>query len=120
MPDRVTVFIDGQNAYNCARAAFFPLVRARHFTDGQFNPMALGELLAARDARGFERELHEVRVYTGRPDCPKLGELLAARDARGFERELHEVRVYTGRPDSAKDPKSYGAHMKQCARGRRG
>ena len=85
MPDRVTVFIDGQTAYNCARAAFFPLVRARHFTDGQFDPMAPGALLAARDTRGFERELHEVRVYTGRPD-------------------------------SAKDPKSYGAHMTQCAR----
>ena len=85
MPDRVTVFIDGQNAYNCARAAFFPLVHTRHFTDGQFDPMALGELLASRDTRGFDRELHEVRVYTGRPD-------------------------------SAKDPKSYAAHMKQCAR----
>ena len=85
MADRVTLFIDGQNAYNCARAAFFPSVHTRHFTDGQFDPMALGELLASRDARGFEREVHEVRVYTGRPD-------------------------------SAKDPKSYAAHMKQCAR----
>ena len=85
MADRVAVFIDGQNAYNCARAAFFPLVRARHFTDGQFDPVALGHLLASRDARGFVRELHEVRVYTGRPD-------------------------------SAKDSKSYAAHMRQCAR----
>jgi hypothetical protein len=84
MPDRVTVFVDGQNAYNCARAAFYPLVHARHFTDGQFDPTALGELLASRDARGFDRELHEVSVYTGRPN-------------------------------SAKDPKSYAAHMKQCA-----
>lgn len=85
MADRVTVFIDGQNVYNCARAAFFPHARGRHFTDGQFDPMALGRLLASRDTRGFARELNEVRVYTGRPD-------------------------------SAKDPRTYAAHMKQCAR----
>ncbi len=42
--------------------------------------------------------------------------MLASRDARGFDRELHEARIYTGRPDTAKDPKSYAAHMKQCAR----
>lgn len=85
MADRVKVFIDGQNVYKCARTAFFPLAHGRHFTYGQFDPMALGRLLASRDARGFARELHEVRVYTGRPD-------------------------------SAKDSKSYAAHMKQCGR----
>ena len=79
MPNRVTVFVDGQNAHNCARAAFFPLVRARHFTDGQFDPMALGGLLASRDTRGFNRELHEVRVYTGRPDSEKDPKSYAAQ-----------------------------------------
>lgn len=44
MADRVKVFIDGQNVYNCARTAFFPHRRGRHFTDGQFDPMALGRL----------------------------------------------------------------------------
>lgn len=85
MADRVTIFIDGQNVYNCARTAFFPHRRDHHFTDGQFDPMALGRLLASRDTRGFAREVKEVRVYTGRPD-------------------------------SAKDSRSYAAHMKQCAR----
>ncbi len=85
MADRVKIFVDGQNVYNCARAAFFPHRRDRHFTDGQFDPMVLGRLLASRDSRGFAREVNEVRVYTGRPD-------------------------------SAKDPRSYAAHMKQCAR----
>ncbi len=85
MADRVKIFIDVQNVYMCARTAFFPRDRGRHFTDGQFDPMALGRLLVARDARGFARELSEVRLYTGRPD-------------------------------SARDPRSYSAHMKQCAR----
>lgn len=31
-------------------------------------------------------------------------------------RELTQVRVYTGRPSSSRDPKTYGAHMRQCAR----
>ena len=85
MADRVTVFIDGQNTCMRARTAFFPINQGRHFTDGQFDPMSLSQLLVTRDARGFARELNEARLYTGRPD-------------------------------SAKDPKSYAAHMKQCAR----
>jgi uncharacterized LabA/DUF88 family protein len=30
-------------------------------------------------------------------------------------RALQEVRLYTGRPSSSIEPKSYGAHMKQCS-----
>ncbi len=59
-------------------------MQARHFTDGQFDLMAPSRLLASRDARGFLRNLYEVRFYTDRPD-------------------------------SAKDPKFYAAHIRQCA-----
>ncbi len=88
MADRVKIFVDVQNVYKCARAAFFlsptQTTSKPYFTDGQFAPIALGNMLTER----------------GRHDFP---------------RELSEVRLYTGRPNSAKDPKSYSAHMKQCA-----
>jgi uncharacterized LabA/DUF88 family protein len=31
-------------------------------------------------------------------------------------RDLVQVRIYSGRPSSARDPKTYGAHMRQCER----
>ncbi|MFN0096507.1 MAG: NYN domain-containing protein [Dehalococcoidia bacterium] len=62
---RVTVFIDAQNFYRGARRAFFDDAHGPS-VEGQFNPMALGELLAQRDAG---RELTAVRLYTGRPDA---------------------------------------------------
>ena len=52
---------------------------------GQFNPAKLGALIESR----------------GGPD--------------GVECSLSEVRLYTGRPEAVKDPKTYAAHMKQCA-----
>lgn len=62
--ERVIIFIDAQNFYRSARRAFFsdgyPSSR-----DGQFHPIALGELLASRDQ---DRTLEQVRLYTGRPD----------------------------------------------------
>jgi uncharacterized LabA/DUF88 family protein len=47
----------------------------------------------------------------------KLARLLSMRLPHGVttDRSLDEVRIYTGRPSSAREPKSYGAHMKQCA-----
>lgn len=83
MPKRVVVFLDYQNVYRRARDAFTgPL--ASHW-DGQIDPLRLGNLIARR-----------------MPD-----------------RELHQVRVYRGRPSSNKDPKGYGACMRQCARWRK-
>ena len=80
---RVKVFIDAQNLYKDARRSFFtpadPGVR------GQFSPRRFGEAVASLRTE---------------PD----------------DRQLVQVRVYTGRPSSARDPKSYGAHMRQCAR----
>jgi len=41
------------------------------FTCGQFDPLALGKLLIQRTPAGFQRELKQVRVYTGRPDATR-------------------------------------------------
>jgi uncharacterized LabA/DUF88 family protein len=55
-------------------------------SDGQINPMQFGRLLAAREPLGTTRS-----------------------------RECAEVRVYRGRPDPRKEPRTYSAHMRQCA-----
>jgi uncharacterized LabA/DUF88 family protein len=56
-------------------------------------------------------------MVCGQVDPMRMGRLLASRQPLGTsgERELTEVRVYRGRPDSTKEPKTYGAHMRQCA-----
>ena len=36
--------------------------------------------------------------------------------AKSSDRELDQVRVYRGRPDSQKDPRGYGANLRQCTR----
>ena len=52
----------------------------------------------------------------GQFDPAKLGSLIESRGGpNGIECVLSEVRVYTGRPEAVKDPKTYAAHMKQCA-----
>ncbi|MCH8813946.1 MAG: NYN domain-containing protein [Chloroflexi bacterium] len=79
---RVVLFVDSQNLYHCARAAFFA-PDASH-THGQCDPI-------------------------------RLGELICSRPPQGFTRVLHQTRIYTGRPESGRQPKAYGAHMKQCA-----
>lgn len=84
-PKRVSVFIDYQNAYRGARESFF--ARTDPHTSGQFDPLGLGQRIAARP----------------RP-APTEGCVLG------------EVRVYLGRPDPRKDPRTYTPHMKQCAR----
>jgi uncharacterized LabA/DUF88 family protein len=62
---RVTVFIDAQNFYRNARRAFFDDPTDPYIC-GQFRPQVIGDLLVARDP---DRELVEVRLYTGRPDA---------------------------------------------------
>ena len=57
-----------------------------HHTYGQFHPVKLGELICSHLPHGMKEK-----------------------------RGLREVRLYTGRPNSSYEPKSYGAHMKQCA-----
>ena len=59
----VIVFIDHQNAYNSAREAFGWTSEIGRF--GNFKPLPLGRLLAA------DRDLRQVRVYTGVPSNEK-------------------------------------------------
>ena len=46
----------------------------------------------------------------------KLATLIQSRGGpENLRCSLSDVRVYTGRPEAVKDPKTYAAHMKQCA-----
>ena len=51
----------------------------------------------------------------GQIDPVRVGQLITSRGPAGSNRVLEEVRIYTGRPESSKQPRAYGAHMKQCA-----
>ena len=54
---------------------------------------------------------------SGQFDPEKLGSLIETRDGpNGATCSLTDIRVYTGRPEAVKDPKTYAAHMTQCAR----
>jgi uncharacterized LabA/DUF88 family protein len=69
---RITVFIDAQNAYRTARDLFF--ARTDSSSCGQFDPLKLGELICRKKPPGWGREarcLHQVRIYTGRPESSK-------------------------------------------------
>lgn len=50
---------------------------APHYV-GQFDPVKLGQLICSRPPPGIDRTLHEVRVYTGRPDATKQPKAYAA------------------------------------------
>ena len=53
------------------------------------------------------------RSVDGQFDPRAVGQLVCERGPPDEERVLHQVRVYTGQPDSTKQPKAYGAHMRQ-------
>ncbi|MEX2238477.1 MAG: NYN domain-containing protein [Dehalococcoidia bacterium] len=84
MPDRVVVFIDAQNVYRGARNAFFgdkglhPL--------GQIDPIAVAELICGRGLAADSRVLHEVRIYTGRPD--------STRDPRAYGPHMRQCAAW--------------------------
>lgn len=79
MPLRTVLFIDEKNVYHGARRAFF--ASATRFTDGGFEPLKLGQLLALRAPAGQpSRELSEIRLYTGRPDPSRQPKAAAAHD----------------------------------------
>lgn len=84
--NRVAVFIDAQNVYRGARDIFFS--RQSPPLAGQIAPLALGRRLCGR------KNPYQVSSPT---------------------RTLTQVCIYTGRPDSSKDPRTYAAHMRQCA-----
>jgi len=56
--------------------------------------------------------------FYGQINPLELGNLICSRPSK-TRRQLQEVRVYTGLPDATKEPKTYSAHMKQCARWRK-
>ena len=80
MPDRVVLFIDYSNAYMGARQSFYS--RSDFYTVGQFDPIALGELIASRAPAGFDRTLEEVRIYLGRP--------VATKEPRGYAANMRQ------------------------------
>lgn len=51
----------------------------------------------------------------GQFDPVKIGLLICSRPPPGHTRTLRQVRIYTGRPESTKEPRTYAAHMRQCA-----
>lgn len=68
---RTVVFIDYQNMYKRARGAFGWIESPGHL--GNFQPLVLARLLAAAE----DRDLSQVRVYTGVP--------AQERDKKGYE-----------------------------------
>lgn len=85
MPDRVVVFIDAQNTYRRARAAFFDDRNDSHVA-GQINPKALAEFLTLQGPRDMHRVLSQVRLYTGRPD--------ATRDPKSYSAHMKQCSVW--------------------------
>ncbi|MCX6071522.1 MAG: NYN domain-containing protein [Chloroflexi bacterium] len=82
------VFIDAQNTYKGARDAFFPPRggQEQFHTLGNFHPIVLGELLCARRPGGNpkeDRQLEQVRVYSGQPSN--------ARDPKGYAAQRRRV-----------------------------
>lgn len=71
-----TLFIDAQNVYNEARRAFFS--PTDNHVCGQINPMKLASLIRSQSPAGVTRTLHEVRIYSGRPDSGKDAKTHAA------------------------------------------
>jgi uncharacterized LabA/DUF88 family protein len=65
----------------------------------------------ARRAFFIDQDSH----VCGQFDPMGLGNLICSRPPPSAERSLQQVRIYTGRPDASKEPKTYAAHMKQCA-----
>ena len=109
MIERVVLFIDYQNAYRRARAAFHNDLADPHWM-GQFYPDALGELIAMKDG-ATERRLHQVRMYRGLPDVRKdgRGNQAALRQIDAWRRS-HSVAVTT-RP--LRYPRNYPASPPQ-------
>ena len=103
------MFVDYQNAYRRARAAFHDHQTDPHWL-GQFYPDALGEMVAGR-RETHERQLHQVRMYRGLPDARKdnLGNRATLRQIATWHRR-NSVSVTT-RP--FRHPRDYPASPPQ-------
>lgn len=51
----------------------------------------------------------------GQIDPIALGHRIAARRVSRIPRVFGEARLYMGRPSNSRDPRTYAAHMRQCA-----
>lgn len=87
MAPRVVLFVDYQNVYKGARAAFWELNAPP--SRGQIDPLALGQLIVRR--RELDCELSQVRVYRGQPD-PR-------RDPRGYDIVERQSRAWRRLPN---------------------
>lgn len=94
---RVAVFIDWQNAYQQARAAF-GLGGAGH--EGQFSPFKMGMMLAARNKRGESGQLLRVEIHRGQPlsSVDPIGHAAVALQAQAWKAEAPAVVVTRLRP----------------------
>ena len=63
----------------------------------------------------FLADVSDLRPSDGNTSPMAIGELIGSRPPPGFSRTLHEVRVYVGRPDATRNPRGYGANMRQSA-----
>lgn len=73
---KLILFIDDKNFYNGARRAFFSPSDPHPY--GQINPTELADLICSRQPPDISRQLHQVRIYTGRPDATKDPKTYAA------------------------------------------
>lgn len=116
---RVAVFIDWQNAYQQARVAF-GFSRSGH--EGQFSPLRLGQVLAARNKRGDDARLVRVEVHRGQPlsSVDPIGHAAVALQARAWTAEAPDVVVAQLRPlakqnDGRFIEKGVDVHLAACA-----
>ena len=83
--NRVRVFVDYRNLYGGARDRLLTPRAPRRA--GHIAPVTLASLL-----------------------CSRLNPYQSSSE----QRVLEQVRVYSGRPDATRDPRTYGAHRRQC------
>ena len=89
----IEALAEGQNAYMCARAASLRPKAGRHFTNGQFDLIALGQLLLEHDTCGLARRLSDVRLHTGCPGPARQPTSYGAYMRRCAARGLRHLRT---------------------------
>jgi uncharacterized LabA/DUF88 family protein len=115
----IAVFIDWQNAYQQARQAF-GLIGPGH--EGQFSPLRLAQLLAARNKRGDDGRLVHVEVHRGQPlsTVDRIGHAAVALQAQAWRAESPDVVQVHLRPlakqsDGRFVEKGVDVHLAACA-----
>lgn len=99
------LFLDEKNFYNGARRAFFTDSDSHYC--GSVNPVELAELICNRCPLDVPRQVHQVRVYVGRPDSYRQPKTYAAHikqcnawDQAGAIVVYHPLRYPEDWPDS--------------------